>query len=285
MPIPSILVPICPDVEFDHQLDAALSLARGVEGHINAVYIRPDPVIAAAAIPEAMLAAGITADRIEREGREAEAGARAKFEAWRGEHRLACGIVDQSLRTPFACWSEVVGGLEATIVRRGRLSDLIVLNRPDSSEVATGMAFDAAVFDTARPTILLPKNRVDRLLPRIVVAWNGTIEATRAVAGAMPLLHAAERVFVFAAPSHRDDSSEGLDLAEFLSWHGIRAECSGPVAEDGSVGAALLRFAAQRGATMLVMGGYTHSRVRQMFLGGVTSHVLNHAELPVLMTH
>ena len=285
MPIRNILVPICPDVEFDHQLDVALSLARRMEAHVNAVYIRPDPVVTLASIPEVAIAAGATVELIEREEQGAEAAARAKFESWRALHGLSCGIVDQSLRTPFACWSEQMGSIEAAVVRCGRLSDLIVLNRPDPYEAATERAFDAAVFDTGRPTILLPAEIPNNPLRHVIVAWNGSLEATRAVAGAMSLLHEAERISVFTAPRHAEDSPNGLDLVGFLTWHGILAGSFTPRADEASVGASLLRVADDCRATLLVMGGYTHSRVRQLFLGGVTSHVLRHAKVPVLMMH
>jgi len=285
MTIRSILVPICPNVASESQLEAALGIARKVEGHINAVYFRPDPITTVAAIPEVALAAGVAIEQVERDDREAEAAAHDKFEAWRREHGLAAGMIDQSLRTPYARWSDRVGSLEAGLMRCGRLSDLIVLNYPTPYSPATERAFDTAVFGTGRPTIIVREKVPNDLLRNVVVAWNGSLEATRAVAGAMTLLHRAERVSIFAAPRHAEDSLEELDLIEALTWHGIHAHPLAPRAGESSVGAALFRAATEQDATLIVMGAYTHSRVRQFMLGGVTSHVLRHAAMPVLMMH
>jgi nucleotide-binding universal stress UspA family protein len=117
----------------------------------------------------------------------------------------------------------------------------------------------------------------------VVIAWNGSLEASRAVLSAMPLLHLAGRVSIFAAPQH--ESVDAAELAESLSWHGIRAhQVPGP-RDENSTGAALVSAAVEQQATMIVMGAYTHSRRRQSFLGGVTRHLLTHAPVPLLMSH
>lgn len=285
MTVRNILVPICPHVAFDAQLDAALNIARRVEAHINAVFIRPDPREVLAEEPMlAMVAAGIP-EAFERESKKAEAAAKAKFSAWRLEHELASGMVDQSLRTPFACWSERIGPIEPTIVRCSRLSDLVVLNRPDPALTVTQSAFDAAVFESGRPVLVVPRKVPDDVLRHVLVAWNGSREAARAVAGAMTLLHEAEDVSIFMTGQSGDKPPEDMDLAAFLTWHGIVARYHYADPDERPVGGALLRVAKQCGATMIVMGAYTHSRLRQNLLGGVTSHVLEHATLPLLMMH
>jgi len=283
--IRNILIPISPKVEFDRQIEAALSLAYQLEAHVNAVYIRPDPIATAAAIFELAGSTELTADRIDRDSRVVEADAHAIFEAWRASHGLACGAVNQSLRSPFACWSEQVGSVETIIIRCGRLSDVIVLNFPDPSHVATKQAVEAAVFSTGRPTILIPKAVSNNLLRHVIIAWNGSLEATRAIAGAITLLRAAERISVFSVPSDTDDCFSNLNLGAFLTWHGIESHHLTSQPEDKSIGSALLRVAVDSNATMLVMGGYTHGHVGPLQFGSVTSHVLHHAKVPVLMMH
>jgi nucleotide-binding universal stress UspA family protein len=284
MTLRNILVPIFPNVGFDGQLAAALNIARQVEAHINAVFIRPDPAQTLALIPELATTPGFTLEAIDAEGKAIAAAAEAAFVKWRTRHELASGIVDRSLRTPYACWSERIGAIEPILVRRGRLSDLII-NLPDPMIAATESAFDAAVFESGRPAILVPKKIPENLLRHVLIAWNGSLEATRAIAGAMTLLHEAEKVSVFVTPCDADGADADLDLSDFLTWHGIRADYSEPPTGGNSIGPALLDMASARDATLLVMGAYTHSRVRQMLLGGVTRHVLQHAELPVLMMH
>ncbi len=291
MPTRNILVPICPDVAAERQLEAALKIARRVEGHVNAVFIRPDAEAVFASLPEVARRAGVTTAAIEQEFQEAEARARAGFDAWRGDNKLACEPVDGFLRDTYGCFGTHVGPLEVAMLQQGRLSDLIVLNFPGAYHSATERAFDTAVFDSGRPVLLVPNTVPDDLLRHVLIAWNGSLELARAVAGALPLLHAAERVAVFTAPWRNDDfldpgdGMRQLDLPGYLVWHGIRARSFRAGPEHKSVGAALLHAAAEHHATMLVMGAYTRSRVRGILLGGVTSHVLQNAGIPILMAH
>jgi nucleotide-binding universal stress UspA family protein len=119
----------------------------------------------------------------------------------------------------------------------------------------------------------------------VLVAWNGSAEASRAVFGVLPLLHAAARVSLFSVPTPENDEATGAELAEALSWQGIRAyDCLHPQNTE-PIGAALLGAAARCEASLIVMGAYTHSRLRQSFLGGVTRHVLSEAPIPIVMCH
>ena len=160
-----------------------------------------------------------------------------------------------------------------------------MLRHPERGKPDTERAFDAAVFSTGRPCLLV-RDRVPRaLLNHVVVAWNGSLEGAHAVAGAMPLLEAAERVSIFSAPRPDGDAGHGPELARALAHHGVAAQELPVTEKGGPVGAVFLTAAAAAGATLLVMGAYTHSRVRQQLLGGVTRHVLAHAAFPLLMAH
>lgn len=292
MPIRNILVPIHPGIDFDGQLEAALRVARRVEGHINAVCLPLDVESLLGSIP-APLAAAVSGEEMMRYAGAAEARARLEFEAWRAKHRLASEPIESGLHSTFACWSEQSGPIETTMLQKGRLSDLIVLNFPGGFYSATERLFDTAVFDTGRPVLLTPKSASlpDDLLQHVLIAWNGSREAARAVAGTLPILHAAEHVSVFTAPWRNDDFMDADDpvheqpLPAYLIWHGIRARSLRAQQQDPSVGAALLRIAAEQEATLIVMGAYTRSRVRQVMLGGVTRDVLQGASRPVLMVH
>jgi len=92
-------------------------------------------------------------------------------------------------------------------------------------------------------------------------------------------------VSIFAAPQYEIDGVNPADLAEYLSWHGIRAHPLAGSNDDYAIGAALVSAASEQKATLIVMGAYTHSRLRQSFLGGVTRHLLAHAPVPLLMSH
>jgi nucleotide-binding universal stress UspA family protein len=162
---------------------------------------------------------------------------------------------------------------------------LIVVPRPASSSVQGQRCFDAAVFESGRPTLVIDEKLPLVIADHVMVAWNGSLEASRAVLGAMPLLHLADRVSIFAAPQYENEGVDAADLAESLSWHGIRAHQIRGLRDESSSGAALVSAAVEQQATMIVMGAYTHSRLRQSFLGGVTRHLLTHAPVPLLMSH
>lgn len=119
----------------------------------------------------------------------------------------------------------------------------------------------------------------------VIVVWNGSLEASRAVLGAIPLMHQADRVSIFSAPRYESEGADAADPAESLQWHGIRAHLIPSPRDESSTGAALVSAAVEQQATMIVMGAYTQSPLRQSFLGGVTRHLLAHAPVPLLMSH
>jgi nucleotide-binding universal stress UspA family protein len=226
----------------------------------------------------------VTREAIERETHEAAAAAKDYFADWqrRNDVSEAAGV---RLDSCFASWSEQQDDIETVVAHFGRVSDLIVVQRASSASVQGQLCFDAAVFESGRPTLVIGKKLPFAITDHIMIAWNGSLEASRAVLGAMPLLHLAGRVSIFAAPQYETEVVDVADLTESLHWHGIRAhQITGP-RDESSTGAALVSAAVEQQATMIVMGAYTHSRLRQSFLGGVTRHLLAHAPVPLLMSH
>jgi nucleotide-binding universal stress UspA family protein len=255
-----------------------------VNSHIRALFILPDPDAALAYLPDVILAAGVTREVIERETQQAAAKEKQRFIDWRIRNNLpetAGGRLD----TYFATWAEQTGEIEAVVTRRGRLSDLIVVPRPAPGSVQAQRCFDAAVFGSAHPTLVVSEKLPLDMTDHVTIAWNGSLEASRAVLGAMPLLHLAGGVSIFAAPQYDVEGVDPADLAESLSWHGIRAHPVVGPKNEHATGAALVSAASEQQATLIVMGAYTHSRLRQSFLGGVTRHLPAHAPVPLLMSH
>jgi nucleotide-binding universal stress UspA family protein len=155
----------------------------------------------------------------------------------------------------------------------------------ETSSASQG-ALEAALFDTRRPVLVTPPKPRGDLFGRALIAWNGSAEASAAVALAMPLLAAAKEVSVFTAVEAKH-KGEAEDLIAYLGWHGIAAkrEAASSPSRTGGVGADLLALADATGVGLIVMGGYTRGCLRQIVFGGVTRHVFHHAALPVLMAH
>jgi nucleotide-binding universal stress UspA family protein len=281
----TILVPLAEGLSAEPALNAALAVAQRLKSHIRATYIRPDPKTALLAIPEPLLAAGASQAEVERHGRAAAAAAKARFEAWRMQHAIPEGPADRRLDSLFTTWTEAASDIEPLVTRLGGVSDLIVLARANPNPLQADRAFDAAVFGSGRPTLLVPQTLPWDMLDHVIIAWNGSREASRAVFGAMPLLHAASRVSIFCAPDPDAEAAYPEELADSLLWQGIRTHlCAVPEARS-TAGAGLLAAARKEDATLIVMGAYTHSRLRQRFLGGVTAEVLAGAQIPLVMSH
>jgi nucleotide-binding universal stress UspA family protein len=280
----TILVPFAPGLASESALEAALSLAKSMNSHIRAIFVRPHPTAALASIPNT-LATTITREAIEREGGRMADEEKVRFESWRSRHAIPAAPTHHRLDSCFASWFETVGEIEQVVTRCGRLSDLIVMQRFAHDDVTGQRCFDAALFGTGRPTLLVPEKLPWAMIDHVLVAWNGSLEASHAVFGTLPLLHEASRVSIFSMPAAENDQATACELAEALSWQGIRADEAGILEATGSAGAALLGTAARCNATLIVMGAYTHSRLRQSFLGGVTGHILSEARIPVVMSH
>jgi nucleotide-binding universal stress UspA family protein len=190
-------------------------------------------------------------------------------------------------------WSQVVGRNDEITARRGRLSDLIVVNHPTvSSDVLDTLTLNAALFDTGRPVLVaqrLGKNLAINSLStdcHMGIYWNGSIQSVRAFSAAIDLIVKAKNITIMTAERDQVSLAQVPELVNYLERHGIVASTSIFRSGGGqSIGAALLAECSQIGVNFLVMGAYAQSRVRQLILGGVTRHVLEHARLPLFMAH
>ncbi|WP_028105164.1 universal stress protein [Pseudoduganella violaceinigra] len=178
------------------------------------------------------------------------------------------------------------------LVLQSRYADLVVLGQANPGEPIAPLEEETPEFvamNSARPVLVLPyAGHFEAPFRRILVAWDGSMEATRAITAAIPLLREAAKVTlaVFNAGRQADahGSEPGADMALYLARHGIKVEVASQVTEI-DIGSALLSFAADVDADLLVMGCYGHSRFREIMLGGATRTVLESMTLPVLMAH
>ena len=173
-----------------------------------------------------------------------------------------------------------------------RYSDLVVIGQTDPDDTDFRVISDLpeyVMLNAARPVLVIPYiDGFDRIGANVLIAWNGSIEATRAVANAIPLLKRAENVAVAvfnpSAQYNLHGEQPGADIALYLARHNIKVDV---VQETGTldVGNALLSMAADKGADLIVAGGYGHTRFREVLLGGVTHTLLRTMTIPVLMSH
>jgi nucleotide-binding universal stress UspA family protein len=178
------------------------------------------------------------------------------------------------------------------LARQAAFADLVVLSQNDpresTSDVVTNLP-EYVILNCTRPVLVVPHSReFDDAGHRVLVAWNGSREATAAIGGALPLLRRADHVRVVMCEPPLLARTHGVDpAADLLAWlgrHQVQAEVQ--VRRDaGDTGAALLPLAGAMQADLIVMGCYGQTRFREMLLGGASRTVLGAATVPVLMSH
>ena len=288
MTIRTILVPVDGSETAKPVMEYGLAIGRDLDAHVDILHVRPDPNETIPLLGEGMSVSMIE-DMIElanKEGVERTARGRHMFDNLVKKFSLPVKDAPEAARAS-AQWSEEVGRHDEVTARRGRLTDLIVVGRPTpSSDVSSTMTLNAALFDSGRPVLVVPPDCDAVFGVNIAISWNGSAESARAVGSAMPLISRAEKVTVLTAASDRTLVARAPELAAYLEWRGISpATRTFTPGNRQSIGAALLAECAEAGVDLLVMGAYTHSRMRQLILGGVTRHVLEEAAIPLFMAH
>jgi nucleotide-binding universal stress UspA family protein len=190
-------------------------------------------------------------------------------------------------------WREATGYPAQSTALHGRYVDLIVLGQADPDDVLVPLFRpipEEVAFMAGRPLLVVPYAGSWREIGRhVLVGWDASREATRAINDAMPLLLAAERVTVLAVDPAEglagDGQVPGADIALHLARHGVTATVETAMSAGIGIGNTLLSRASDLEADLLVMGAYGHSRVRELVLGGATRTVLESMTLPILLSH
>jgi nucleotide-binding universal stress UspA family protein len=183
---------------------------------------------------------------------------------------------------------DAAGGLSL----QSRYADLVVVSQTDPDargDDASADVLEYVMLNSARPVLAVPyAGQFEHPGRRVLIAWDGSFEATRAIGNALPLLKRAHEVTValFNVTDFSDTHGQqpGADMALYLARHGVKVNVTNATTEL-DIGNALLSQAADIGADLLVMGGYGHSRLREVLVGGVTRTILQCMTLPVLLSH
>jgi nucleotide-binding universal stress UspA family protein len=286
MPVRKILVPLDGSERDRSALTAAFSVGRAFEAHVEGMHVQVKPVDTLPFVGEGMSASLVQEliELTERENAVRAANAHEMFDVVReaAQVPIAAGP-GTAAAGPSAAWVERRGAEEETLVDAGRLADLIVIARPEGGiGIGSATTFGAVLFETGRPVLVAGSRALPLHVDRIIVAWDGSVQAARALGAALPFLAHAEEVTVLTAREPESDEQDPADVGSYLAWHGIAADCRS-ITQYRNVGEALLTAAV--GADLLVMGGYSHSRLREVILGGVTRYMLEKAALPLLLAH
>jgi nucleotide-binding universal stress UspA family protein len=187
-------------------------------------------------------------------------------------------------------WRAVIDDPVDAMTLHARYADLIVIGQANAAYKSHMPADfpERLLLAAGRPVLILPAiGDFPSIGKRILVAWNPSREATRAVTDAIPLLRLADNVHVMAVNPKLGEHGTvaGADIGLYLARHGVRVEVKADRGAEIDVGNELLSRAADLEADLIVMGGYGHSRLKEWVLGGATRTILESMTVPVLMSH
>ncbi len=296
MPIRTILVLLDGADGSRSAMETAFAVGRELGAHVDALHVRADPKDVVPLLGEGMSGAMIEEmfDLAEKEAADRSAKARAAFDEYCAKNSIALeskpgeserGQGGTSRLT--AAWVEKTGREDEIAARNGRLADLIVIAQSASdADVSSVLTMNAVLFESGRPVLMVPAGTTSPVGRKAAIAWNGSAQASRAIGASVTLLARAGEVAILSAEGDTTSAATAPELVTYLAWHGIGARVQAFTPTSGrQVGEAVLRECADSGAGLLVMGAYTHSRMRQLILGGVTRNVLAEAKIPVLLAH
>lgn len=279
-----ILMPVYSRGNEIERLRGALSLARHFNAHLKVIFAqsKPSDLLGTELLGLSATVREQVVSIMDGEANQNRGDLRDHFEQLCAENDVAVSVkpVDG---LPTASWCEINGARSELVALHGRVSDLIVIPHSKSGEATA--TFEEAILHTGRPVFLVPRGMWEINITKALIGWDGGLESTKAVRQALPFLKRASAVIIGAGSDTLSDRPTAGDAAAYLAYHGVQAEIQLLDEKASSTGAALLNLAAGQGCDLLVTGAYAHTRLRHRLLGGVTSYMLKHAEIPVLMAN
>jgi len=288
MSIKMILVPIGGSRESMAALSRAFVIARRFGAHVTGLHVMErvsDAVSFEFHLPE-KLRGSVQAS--------AEQSALTRADELRAEFEAACRQAGATLSdrpvegdAPSASWHQEFGHVEDVLVRHARLSDLVTVPRPvihdgTGRRSPVGRAIEAMLCGTGRPVLIEPPIARVEQCERVAIGWNGSTEASRAIAMTWPWLINMSAVTILSSKQREAGANA---LIDYLSWHGIASSVAFLDDQGDSIGQAMLNVCTAKDAGLLVVGGFSHARARELLFGGVTRYLLTHSDIPTLMVH
>ncbi|HEU5047302.1 MAG TPA: universal stress protein [Rickettsiales bacterium] len=288
MSIRSILYIACGTEHEVHAMNMAFALARYYTAQLRILHVTPELELY---YVDGMTANAEIAAAIEEDNDKRLKQAKEHAAHYAQLHNIVLNAADVSPNQPSARFIHRQGRVEDILTREGRMSDLIVTGGVKHETCISQDDLEAILFATGRPVLLAP--RMQGAIPRewlnrvICIAWDGGLEAARALYNAMPFLERAGKVHLLTVRSHsqRHKISDEAPVMEYLNTHGIACDAVALDRGEHSTAEALLQKAKEYGAELLVMGAYGHTRLHETILGGVTGHMLKETHIPLLMSH
>jgi nucleotide-binding universal stress UspA family protein len=270
-------------------LHCASKIARRFGAHISVTHIKAPPNFATgggfgldSGLPSESLLREFEASETER-----ETLAHAAFQEFVEREALSIQTTPKFSDEVSANWNVLDGSIPYAIGLQGSAYDLIIAAHPRNGVASQArIMVETALFSTCRPVLIAPLEPPETLGDTVLVGWNSGAHAARALHAAKALiLESAQRVHLFSVATGAKSGPSTEDIAANLIRNGITAEVSEIQPDHRSVGEIVLAKAEAIGADLVVLGAYSHSRLLETILGGVTQHVITNANVPVFMAH
>jgi nucleotide-binding universal stress UspA family protein len=255
----------------------AISVADAFGAHVTAIAFAFEPIV-----PPSLMG-GLPPDILEEQRAEGENAANALIKAFE-DGMARAGLSADARMVPMT-----LAGAADLFGQMARRFDLSIVRQAEPDGIAPqDLVIEAALFESGRPVLIVPYIQRDPLkLDRVLVCWDASRNAARAIGDAIPFLSRAKAIEIVVVASERARSDElpGADIAHHLARHGLEVELKRIVTETTDVASTILSYAADCSADFIVMGGYGHSRFREFILGGATRGMLSAMTVPTLMSH
>ena len=288
--IKTILVPTSSSETDTRVFSAALSVARPLAAHLKFFHVRLSACEAAVRTRHVEYCVGPAINAalhsLERDQAERAEMAIEHAETFCANEGIAFRNTPGITPTVTAEIIEETDHAESRLLAHARHSDLLVLGRPAHEDLMSYNLIETLLLGSGRPILIAPDSHVAQRSGTIVVGWQETPAAARALTAALPLLKCAQRVVLVNVGESRDGASHDLDrVAAQLSWHGVFAETRQLTGTPKSASQVLLQNALELNPEIFVVGGYSHRPLHEMIFGGVTRELLAQAQTPIFMMH
>jgi nucleotide-binding universal stress UspA family protein len=289
MSIRSILVPYFTSPKSDDALRLAASIAKRFTAHVHVVHgeVTDPEIFVHLEDPLMTTYQEELAQTLENRSRDYIREIMAQFDAAMNE--LDVPLVDavDASALPSVTWETCSDPEWDVIAMTGAVYDLVVVGGPAAHNEmgVVNLCAESALFRCGRPLLLSVPSAPDLVGKRVLIGWNQSAQSGHAVAAAMPFLKSADAIRAVAIETGSKKGPSPEALAENLRLHGIQMEIKKLAPDYRDVGEAILDEAKEFDADLVVMGAYSHSRLREMIFGGVTGHILTNADRAILLAH
>jgi nucleotide-binding universal stress UspA family protein len=287
MSFKTILLPIRESSTAASLMETSISMAIRNDGHLDLLYVQDDPELM---IPFGTL--GLSASMRQTITESATAAAATQGEELKQKFLDLCEHYKISVQPrgsgigkPTADFLVRDGRRDSLIGKYGRLVDLIIVPQPTRTTPPPS-SFEAALRESGRPVLMVQRDKVlDVPGKRLAIGWNSSKEAAQAISAMLNNLKRADKVYVLSSKNRMKQSINADEACVYLKCQGVTAETAIFNSKGQSPGEALLTKSHELECDRLIVGGYSRPKIRDIIMGGVTGHLLKHADLPVIFVH